>query len=397
MDKMMHYVMRLSLSGFIFGERQKSATAAEILRTWFLRSETKMQPNLKFGQGIPGIVQGRGSASMDMYFSGRGFIDAVQLLELTPNITNIWTYSDRIEFKKWASQFTYYMYNDEGMQTEKKARNNHGVYYDLNVLSWAEFAGESDIIKTINGTSDCFSSQKQVYNCLQGRFADQVNEEGVLIHEIERVDSSHYVWYTLLANAYLATVGAKMDNFAGFTDPFLLRASEWALSYVIADTGSKVEGNHIYAAHAYRMMSRGTGKERYEQVVCDVLTGLSKKAINEVWGLSKVGTHVLNIVMPSIHNSVDMECTVWNKMKALHESKDFLRAAKRSENRFAPRDKIGAEAFENRNGYSLESNESDRIDGGNPFGSISILPIILGCIFVILAAIKTKTINRKNY
>lgn len=203
----MHYIMRLPLAGFVFGEREKSAAAAGTLKTWFLQPETKMQPNLKFGQGIPGVVQGRGSASMDMYFSGRGFIDAVQRIFQTSGL---------LEFKKWASVFTNYMFYDPGMQSEKRMRNNHGVYYDLNVLAWATGAENLEVIQLINGKSDCLFAWKESYNCFQGRFASQIDVEGVFIHEIHRADPSHYIWHALLANAYLATAGAKINNYADF-------------------------------------------------------------------------------------------------------------------------------------------------------------------------------------
>lgn len=195
-----------------------------------------------------------------------------------------------------------------------------------------------DIKNKIIGTSECFRNRKEHFNCLPGRIASQVDSNGVFIYEIKRADPSHYVWYTLLANAYLASAGAAMNNFLGFSDPYLIKAAEWALPYVTADSSNVIKGNYIYAAHAYRMIARGTREDKYEQAVCVVLNSINKTSPTAVWSTSKVGTNILNIVMPAYNESISNHCAVWKSMPALHEHEHFIKEARKHKEKFSSRD-----------------------------------------------------------
>ena len=100
-DQMEAAVETLALAYYFKGDEKYAAKAAQLLRIFFLDPETRMNPNLQFGQGIPGITTGRGIGLIETRGLTR-VVDAIGLLAGSKE----WTRADQRGLEDWIQSFS---------------------------------------------------------------------------------------------------------------------------------------------------------------------------------------------------------------------------------------------------------------------------------------------------
>jgi len=180
----------LALAWFFTGDEKYAAKAGEFIRVWFLNPATRMNPNLKFGQGIPGGVEGRPAGLI----SARGLADLVDAVGLLAGSTH-WAADDQQKMTAWAGDYFHWLTTSSIGLGEAAASNNHGTFYDVQAVSLALFIGNTDY------------AREKLLAAREQRIARQIEPDGKMPRELTRTLSFHYSLFNLAAELQLAALG----------------------------------------------------------------------------------------------------------------------------------------------------------------------------------------------
>jgi len=153
-------------------------------------------------------------------------LDAVSLLHGSRH----WTERDHRGLQSWFHEYLRWMETDPIGLDERGAKNNHGVWYDAQRVSFALFTGDS-------------ASARDAVRQTRERLDSQMDERGALTDELARTKSLHYSAFCLQAYLYVAqraketktdlwhavTLGGRsLQKGIDFLMPYLVGEKPWA-------------------------------------------------------------------------------------------------------------------------------------------------------------------------
>lgn len=202
MDAMAGAVEALALAYYFTGKDAYAAKAGRLLRVWFLDPATRMNPSMTYAQGVPGRTPGRAEGVLDTYRLLR-VVESIGVLAPSRTLTP----AEQKGLEAWFGDYAAWMQTAPTGQQERAARNNHGLWYDYQLATFALFARRPDLARSVLASVG------------QGRIDPQIAADGKLPEELSRTKALHYSYFALEPLVGMAElgrcVGVDLWNYKG--------------------------------------------------------------------------------------------------------------------------------------------------------------------------------------
>jgi len=223
-DAMISAVHTLSWAYYFTNEEKYASKSIELLRMWFLDTATRMLPNLNHAQVRTGIDTGVSTGIIDAHEIPK-VTDAIGLLASSKS----WTKADEQGLKAWFTEYLNWLRTSKNGKKEGAAKNNHGTFYDVQIVAIALFCDENDV------------ADKMLQSAFT-RMANQIEPDGKQPLELDRTLAMSYSTFNLeawsqLANAaetkgvdlwhYQTADGRSIKKAIDYLQPFITDGKKW--------------------------------------------------------------------------------------------------------------------------------------------------------------------------
>lgn len=216
-----------ALAWYFTGDKKYGRKAASQLRTWFLDEETYMRPHLKYSQVHPGSDGDLGHAAgmIDAY----SFIDMLEAVKLMEK-GNFLKKKEMKALRKWFGDLEAWIMSSEPGQQEYRAKNNHSVALDVQLVAYRSFSGNKE------------GAMEIIRDFHPKRIFTQVQPDGSQPQELRRTIAMHYsnenIEHMIDISYFAKSVGLDIFSLESEDGRSITKAIDFLLPY---STGT-VEG-----------------------------------------------------------------------------------------------------------------------------------------------------------
>jgi hypothetical protein len=186
-------VYTLAMAAFNTDDSRYARKAANLLETWFIDPNTRMNPHLEYAQGVPGRSNGRCYGIIEWCEIDK-LITAIQLLRAQGALSE----STNRSIEQWFEAYLHWLQSSEMGRMEGARLNNHATWYDVQVVGLCLFLGKG-------------TEARAVLEAVKTkRIATQIEPDGRQPRELARTRSLSYSKMNLSAFKRLAHLGNKV-------------------------------------------------------------------------------------------------------------------------------------------------------------------------------------------
>jgi hypothetical protein len=223
LENLVASVKTLALAYYFTATEDYAKHATTMLQVWFLDVATRMNPNLRYAQTIPGRNAGRAAGIIETH-NLPDLIDSVGLLAGSA----AWSQAHQRQLQSWFTAFLTWLLEGTEGRAEAQAENNHGSWYDVQVASFGLFTDRRDLAARV------------LSEIPRKRIARQIRPDGSQPLELARADSWRYSLFNLQALFEAAALGDHLGidlwNFETADKRSIRKALDWLIPFA---TGEK--------------------------------------------------------------------------------------------------------------------------------------------------------------
>lgn len=273
-------VEELSLAWYFTGDSTYSGKAAELVRTWFLDEETRMNPHMKHAQFWPGVNKG----GLQGIIEARDFIpiiEGVSLLYDSPS----WSPEEHRQLKYWFYEFMQWI--RKTYAPNAFAESNVGTWLDVQKTIYALFTEQNRLLES-----------RDYLLPMDERISLQISREGKQSSELSRMSGLYYSWFNLKAYVYLNEMHTRFQikragtrsesgkeasllaysTHSSADAPSPSHAFDWLFPYASGQRNWKEDGYYQVSEFSpcrfieiYRPAALSLGRHDYESLVQELL------------------------------------------------------------------------------------------------------------------------------
>ena len=200
------------------GDQEAAAYAVKQLDCFFIAPATRMNPHLRFGQSVPGKVDGRPA----------GMIDTLNLLKVIDAAAMLRSYSGytpqlHAGLQKWFAAYAQWMRTDKMARKDWPVKQNHGLSYHTQIAAYLAFSGNA-------------GGARGHLNILKKRIRESIKDDGIQPAEVRRTNGWSYSNYALMilmqACGIAKNLGVDMFDSKDKSATLMLAAVDYLTAYI---------------------------------------------------------------------------------------------------------------------------------------------------------------------
>ena len=215
-------IKQLGLAWYFTGNEAYAKKAVELMRVWFIDTATRMNPNLNYGQYVPGVNEGRGIGIIETV-GLTNVPDALAMMKESKSVSDAFIRG----MKDWFQQYADWLVTSTNGKDERSQKNNHGTYYDMQLADFALFTGNKEL------------ARKVIREQTIPRIDQQFTVEGSQPLELARTKSWGYSTMNLLGWCKLAVIADRVNIDLWHTETKdgkgIRKTFEWLMPYVMKE------------------------------------------------------------------------------------------------------------------------------------------------------------------